>query len=70
MLLPSRDVMIQYQDISFHNPFYLNDEIKLEGSIDTFSKAVNIINYKLKFLRISGEKPELIAKSRTSGIVK
>lgn len=63
MLVPYREVMIQSQDINFHKPVYLNDEILLEAGIDTVSEAVNIINYKLKFRRIKhGEKPELIAK--------
>lgn len=63
MLLPNREVMIQSQDINFHKPVYLNDEILLEAGIDTVSEAVNIINYKLKFRRIKdGEKPELVAK--------
>ena len=52
MLLPYREVMIQTQDIKFHKPVYLNDEIQLEAGIDTVSEAVNIINYKLKFRRI------------------
>lgn len=62
MLLPSREVMIQSQDISFHKPVYLNDEIQLEAGIDTVSEAVNIINYKLKFRRIAEGKSELVAK--------
>lgn len=63
MLLPYREVMIQTQDINFHKPVYLNDEILLEASIDTVSEAVNIINYKMKFRRIKdGAKPELVAK--------
>lgn len=63
MLLPYREVMIQTQDINFHKPVYLNDEILLEAGIDTVSEAVNIINYKLKFRRIkNGAKPELVAK--------
>lgn len=62
MLLPSREVMIQSQDISFHKPVYLNDEIQLEAGIDTVSEAVNIINYKLKFRRINQEKSEIVAK--------
>ena len=63
MLLPYREVMIQSQDINFHKPVYLNDEILLEAGIDTVSEAVNIINYKLKFRRIKdGEKLELVAK--------
>lgn len=62
MLLPSREVMIQSQDISFHKPVYLNDDILLEAGIDTVSEAVNIINYKLKFRRIKDGKSELVAK--------
>lgn len=62
MLLPTRDVMIQSQDINFHKPVFLNDEIQLEAGIDTVSEAVNIINYKLKFRRVGGGKNELVAK--------
>lgn len=62
MLLPSREVMIQSQDISFHKPVFLNDEIQLKAGIETVSEAVNIINYKLKFLRVTEGKSELVAK--------
>lgn len=62
MLLPTREVMIQSQDISFHKPVYLNDEILLEVGIETVSEAVNIINYKLKFRRLTEGKSELVAK--------
>ena len=61
-LLPYREVMIQSQDINFHKPVYLNDDIQLEAGIDTVSEAVNIINYKLKFKRLGGAKNELVAK--------
>lgn len=62
MLLPSRDVMILSQDISFHKPVYIDDDILLEASVETVSEAVNTIEYKLKFRRESGDKPELVAK--------
>ena len=62
MLLPSKEVMIQSQDISFHKPVYLNDEIMLEATVDTISEAVNIIVYKLRFRRLGEGKPELVAK--------
>ena len=63
MLLPTSEVMIQSQDISFHKPVFLNDQISLEATVDTVSEAVGIIEYKLKFRRISdGIKPELVAK--------
>lgn len=62
MLLPTREVMIQTQDINYHKPVYMNDDIQLEAGIDTVSEAVNIINYKLKFRRITEGKSELVAK--------
>ena len=49
MALPSRNVMIQSQDIAFRKPVYLNDEILLKSEIETVSDAVEIINFKLKF---------------------
>lgn len=62
MLLPTREVMIQTQDINYHKPVYLNDAIQLEAGVETVSEAVNIINYKLKFRRITEGKSELVAK--------
>lgn len=62
MLLPSREVIIQSQDISFHKPVYLNDELQFEARIDMVSEAVNVINYKFKFRRNTGESSELVAK--------
>jgi len=61
MLLPSRDVIIQSQDINFHRPVYLNDEIQLEARIEQVSEAVNVIIYKLKFRREREGKAELVA---------
>ena len=62
MVLPIDDVMIQTQDIQYHKPVFLNDEIKLCAEIEDYSEAVHIINYKLKFYRINTEKPQLVAK--------
>ena len=71
MALPSRDVMIQTQDIQFRKPVYLNDVILLKSSIEEVSEAVEIINYKLKFYRMGGEKPELVASGHVQiGILK
>lgn len=61
MALPSRDVMIQTQDIQFCKPVFLNEDILLKSEIETVSDAVEIINYKLKFYRLGGEKPQLVA---------
>ena len=61
MALPSRDVMIQTQDIQFRKPVYLNDTILLKSEIETVSDAVEIINYKLKFYRVAEPKKVLVA---------
>lgn len=61
MSLPSRDVMIQTQDIQYRKPVFLNDTILLKSEIETISEAVEIINYKLKFYRITESKNELVA---------
>lgn len=61
MVLPSRNVMIQTQDIAYRKPVFMNDEILLKTEIETISEAVGIINYKLKFYRIGGDKPLLLA---------
>ena len=62
MGFPTPDVMIQTQDIHYHKPVFLNDEIKLCAEIEDISEAVRIINYKLKFYRINADKPLLVAK--------
>ena len=62
MCLPTPHVMILSQDISFHKPVFLNDQITLQASIDTVSEAVNIINYKLKFYKMDEAGKQLVAK--------
>lgn len=63
MSLPSRDVIIQSQDIAFHKPVFLNDRILLKASVDSFSEATRTIQYKLRFERNdSALKNTLIAK--------
>ncbi len=55
MLLPTREVMILSQTILFQNPFFLNDEILFESSIDKYSPTVNFIDFKYKFRKNVGE---------------
>ena len=64
MLLPTRSVIIQTQEIDFHKPVFMNDLITLDSSIDTISEAANAIIYKLKFYRenMGGGKKQLVAK--------
>lgn len=51
MLLPSRNVIIHTQDISFCKPIYLNDKIHLSSCIENTSEAVGIVKFKLKFTK-------------------
>lgn len=64
MLLPSRHVMIQAQDIKFRRPVFLNDTIRLEATVEQVSEAVSSVIYKLRFVKTSstgGGKPTLVA---------
>lgn len=62
MVMPTPDVMIQTQDIQYHKPVFLNDDILIKAEIEDESEAVKIINYKLKFYRTNADKPQLVAK--------
>ena len=71
MVLPTSEVIIQSQDISFHKPVFLNETIVIESSVDSISEAVSIIIYKIKFKRLSEEKTELVAKGHVQiGLLK
>ena len=61
MLLPTRDVMILSQTILYQNPFFMNDELSFESSIDKYSPTVNVVDYKFKFRREKDGKTVLIA---------
>ena len=63
MLLPTRKVIIQSQDISFHRPVFLNDELELTAEPESVSEAVRSVVYKVAFRKIVGwGKSALIAK--------
>ena len=62
MVMPTKDVMIQTQDIQYHKPVFLNDDILIKAEIEDESEAVKIINYKLKFYRTNADKSQLVAK--------
>lgn len=62
MMLPTRNVMIQSQDISFHKPVYLGDLLTLESEVEMVSEAVGIIGYKFRFKRPMDGKMETVAK--------
>lgn len=62
MLLPTREVMIQAQDINYMRPVYLNDVVNFEASVYEVSDTAGVIDYKLRFRRIVGDKSELVAR--------
>ena len=62
MLLPTRELMIQAQEINFMRPVYLNDEVELEATVHEVSDGAGMIDYKLRFRRIVEGKNELVAR--------
>lgn len=51
MALPSRRVMIISQDINFHKPVFMNDEIVLKPELESFSESTRTAVYKILFLK-------------------
>lgn len=62
MQLPSPDVIILTQDINYHQPVYLNDEIVLDAKVDEYSEAVKMISYKLVFYKVLDDSKQKVAK--------
>ena len=62
MLLPTRDVIIQAQELNFMRPVYMDDEVELEGSVYEISDTAGMIDYKLRFRRVGKGSPELVAR--------
>lgn len=51
MMLPTPDVIIHSQDISFKNPVFLNDELDFTAKVEAVSEAVNTVIFKYTFRR-------------------
>lgn len=51
MELPSRNVMILSQDISFHKPVFMEDLVILKPSLESFSESTGTAIYKILFLK-------------------
>lgn len=62
MQLPSPDVIILAQDINYHQPVYLNDEIVLEAKVDEYSEAVKMVSYKLVLYKELNDSKQKVAK--------
>jgi acyl dehydratase len=48
--LPTKDVIIQTQDITYKHPVYMNDELHFESEIEGIYESVNTIEFKFKFI--------------------
>lgn len=62
MQLPSPDVIILAQDINYHQPVYLSDEIVLDAKVDEYSEAVKMVSYKLVFYKVLDDSKQKVAK--------
>jgi 3-hydroxybutyryl-CoA dehydratase len=49
-LLPIKNVIIQTQEIKYHRPVYLNDELLFEAIIANIYESVNTIEFKYNFI--------------------
>lgn len=53
--LPTKDVIIHSQTISYKNPVFVNEELDFEGIVSGIFEAVNVIEFKYKFIKPNGE---------------
>ena len=54
--LPTKDVIIHSQQISFTNPVYLNDELEFEAEVIDVIESVKVIKFKFTFKNSIGKK--------------
>ena len=57
--LPTRDVIIHTQDITFKLPVYLHDSLNFEAEMEGIYESVNAIEFKFKF---SNQNNKVVAK--------
>jgi len=50
MSLPTKDVIIHSQEISYTKPVYLNDLLLLKAEVTGVYESVNAVTFKFKFL--------------------
>ncbi len=53
--LPTQNVIIHNQYISFNNPVYLNDKLEFEAIVDEVYDSVNAVKFKFFFRNTSGK---------------
>ena len=62
MCLPTPELIILAQDINYHQPVYMNDEILLEAKVDDSSEAVKMVSYNLTMYKVLEESKQKVAK--------
>ena len=66
--LPTKEVIIQSQDISFKNPVFLNDVLSFEAVVDGVYESVRTVEFRYKFKKTDGL---VVAKGKISiGLLK
>jgi 3-hydroxybutyryl-CoA dehydratase len=53
--LPTKDVIIHSQDISFTKPVYLNDKLEFEAEVDEVYESVKVVKFRFNFKNESGK---------------
>ena len=53
--LPTKDVMINSQDITYRQPVFLNDELDAELTVEKIYESVNVVDFKFRFNNVSGK---------------
>lgn len=57
--LPTRDVIIHKQTISFHKPFFLGDQIRLNAEVTAYHDVLQVVSLKYAY---HNQSEEMIAK--------
>jgi acyl dehydratase len=53
--LPTKDVIIHFQEIAFKNPVFMNEILDFEARVSNVYEAVNAIEFKYKFIKSGGK---------------
>ncbi len=53
--LPTKDVIIHSQSISFKNPVFLNEKLEFEAVVSGLFDSVNAVEFKYKFIKPDGK---------------
>jgi acyl dehydratase len=59
MCLPTKNVVLESQGISYHKPIYMNDTVNLTATVNEVHENINVVMFKYKF---RNGRNELVAK--------